>query len=527
MLDALADVVTVDSNSTDSARQGILNESSAASYSGQAPMSTVDSQPGVPTKDNFDPVGPGLRNRKATAPSNEMPAPPPPSKGAFGRFANAFRRHHTDEKDVKRREKERRMQQRVRNEPSRMDIIDRMDLSGLGASLFHHDSPYDACSPHSNRNSRRAPVNAFDHTIDPMTGQPIGYRNNAGGSSAQGRAGLSPLAAATMRKMSDNAGDVPDDGKGTSLLAANGRSRSQPSGQVPLLGRNQTSSSTATNVVSTAETESNDAASSLSHNSTIDRDVEAERAYRNNRGYFTQSSNASRARADLANPNADIWGVSSEPWQDFAQPTSKRLDVPSSRTSGDGLASAASSIFDMEAVMTGKQPTSRKTTGASALGGGSVSAGESSSTSAQNDGPKRSKSLIKRIKHARQYGNVPPPDDDVVQRAEAVAAANGTRATSGGQKRVINHHHSPSTPPLQNSSPQFNGVTLTDGPSVGRSGTLRAGSGNGYSAPRSPGSREMSRPGSNQGGSNLGRNGSIFNRIRGGKSRERDVAVAR
>lgn len=38
--------------------------------------------------------------------------------------------------------------------------------------MFHHDSPYDACSPHSNQQSnRRAPIRAFDPSVDPVTNQ--------------------------------------------------------------------------------------------------------------------------------------------------------------------------------------------------------------------------------------------------------------------------------------------------------------------------------------------------------------------
>ena len=36
--------------------------------------------------------------------------------------------------------------------------------------VFHHDSPYDACSPQFNRgNNRKAPINAFDRSEDPIT----------------------------------------------------------------------------------------------------------------------------------------------------------------------------------------------------------------------------------------------------------------------------------------------------------------------------------------------------------------------
>lgn len=43
-------------------------------------------------------------------------------------------------------------------------------ISLLIFSVFHHDSPYDACSPQFNRgNSRKAPINAFDRSEDPIT----------------------------------------------------------------------------------------------------------------------------------------------------------------------------------------------------------------------------------------------------------------------------------------------------------------------------------------------------------------------
>lgn len=462
-------------------------------------MSAMEPVPTVPTKDTFDPVGPASRNRR---PSNGQQAPPPPAKGnGFGgRFANAFRRHHTDDKDAKRREKEKRMQRAIDEaQPTRMDVIDRMDLSGLGASLFHHDSPYDACSPHRNHNSRRAPVNAFDPNVDPMTGLPIGQPRN--GSASGSRPGLSPLAQATMRKMSDNAGGVGSDGKDQRLLSStsSGRGRSGVSGQLPRLNRNQTTSS-----AGQSENDTNDAASSVSHSSTVDRN------------YYNAPSNVSRGRADIANPNADVWGVSSEPWQDFAQPASNKNDAISRRSSNDGLRSSASSVFDMEAVLTGK-PSVRQPIGGSSLANGTVSPGESSGGSASGtgnkDGPKRSKSLVKRIKYARQYGNVPPPDDDVVEHAEALAAQNGSRSASGGsaRHRGFAHHHSPSTPPLQQQSPSLGQGTTT----MQRSGTLKAnGNGGNTSAAQN-------------GSSNLGRKNSVFGRFRGKSREQRDVAVAR
>ena len=307
-----------------------------------------------------------------------------------------------------------------------------------------------------------------------------------------------------MRKMNDSAGDLEGTGKDQKMPS--GRGQSSTTGQLPRLNRNQTTSSSA----GQSEIDNNDAASSVSQSSTVDR------------GYYNAPNNVSRGRADVANPNADVWGVTSEPWQDFAQPASNRRDANSRRSSNDGLRSSASSVFDMEAVMTGK-PSTRQPIGGSSLANGAVSPGESSGGSAtgtgNKDGPKRSKSLVKRIKYARQYGNVPPPDDDVVEHAEALAAQNEARSISGGGARhrgFAHHHHSPSTPPMQSSSPSLAQGTT----SMQRSGTLKAtGSGGDASyASGHAGTRNES---------NLGRKNSVFGRFRGKSRDQRDVAVAR
>lgn len=43
-----------------------------------------------------------------------------------------------------------------------LDTIDRMDVTGFfGPGSFHHDGPFDACTPHRNKNTKKAPVAAF------------------------------------------------------------------------------------------------------------------------------------------------------------------------------------------------------------------------------------------------------------------------------------------------------------------------------------------------------------------------------
>ncbi|CDO96370.1 unnamed protein product [Kluyveromyces dobzhanskii CBS 2104] len=45
--------------------------------------------------------------------------------------------------------------------PKNVDVIDKLDVTGLFGGAFHHDGPFDACTPHRNKNSKAAPVMAF------------------------------------------------------------------------------------------------------------------------------------------------------------------------------------------------------------------------------------------------------------------------------------------------------------------------------------------------------------------------------
>jgi hypothetical protein len=497
--------------------------------------------PAVPTKDSYDPLSGG--------------AMPPRSMGA--RFAAAFRRQTSEEKEIKRKEKERRMRgemSRHESKSSRMDVIDKLDMSGIHGSssesraaksaavlaclltrcsaVFHHDSPYDACSPHANRNMRRAPVGAFDASIDPMTGKPYVRGGGAAASSRPGASGksgnLSELAQGTLRKMSQSSGlSIGDDVVGVPTLSSGaGGAR-------------------------------DDDAASESH-SIIDRDVEAERNFRSSRQEWGNEGRS--GRSDAANPHAEIWGVASEPWQDFAAPAAR----PSRSNGKGGLAppsgpsSRASSVYDMEAVMTGR------TGGAAAQGNGDDNAqldipGVSpfperdwGAPGGSGEGPKRSKSLIKRIKVARrecpvtgagvqrltlhpENPNVPAGD-----AADVELAALDRPAARRGYSAGPGHRHSPSSPPLTTDGygNGGSGVSSGVGNSLGRSGTLRP-----RAAPRenySPGvtpqanGEEASDYTSAGGaapssGAGVARNNSIFGRFgkgRGGKGAERgEVAV--
>jgi hypothetical protein len=139
VLDALSDVVTVSSpvSSPQKTTYPSTHDSfSSVSYSGQAPMTAYEPTPSVPTKDHhFDPLGQrGVRSRDKELP--EAAAPLPPSK-TMTKIANAFRRQTPGEKETKRREKEKRMNKAIDDstiKSSRMDVIDRLDLSGIHGS---------------------------------------------------------------------------------------------------------------------------------------------------------------------------------------------------------------------------------------------------------------------------------------------------------------------------------------------------------------------------------------------------------
>ncbi|GMF07737.1 unnamed protein product [Ambrosiozyma monospora] len=60
------------------------------------------------------------------------------------------------------RHKSSRKRDPVMDKPKNLDTIDKLDVTGFfSGGGFHHDGPFDACTPHRNKNSRAAPVMAF------------------------------------------------------------------------------------------------------------------------------------------------------------------------------------------------------------------------------------------------------------------------------------------------------------------------------------------------------------------------------
>jgi len=52
------------------------------------------------------------------------------------------------------------------------DVIDRLDFTGVGTAMFHHDGPFDACAPSRNRFRTKAPMAAWSAAPDGTPDQP-------------------------------------------------------------------------------------------------------------------------------------------------------------------------------------------------------------------------------------------------------------------------------------------------------------------------------------------------------------------
>ncbi|CDK26663.1 unnamed protein product [Kuraishia capsulata CBS 1993] len=73
-------------------------------------------------------------------------------------------RHHKDSspKRSSRHRSSRSKKQTEIEKPENLDTIDKLDVTGFfGGGAFHHDGPFDACTPHRNKNTKAAPVMAF------------------------------------------------------------------------------------------------------------------------------------------------------------------------------------------------------------------------------------------------------------------------------------------------------------------------------------------------------------------------------
>lgn len=129
--------------------------------------------------------------------------PPPPYEEAAGKEAalkdypreksgSSSHRSHSDPSRTHRSrrkshsDKDRRHKSSSKTSPSKkhpepvkaknLDTIDRLDVTAFFGGGFHHDGPFDACTPHRNKNSKVAPVMAFP-ADGPNTSIKGGQRN--------------------------------------------------------------------------------------------------------------------------------------------------------------------------------------------------------------------------------------------------------------------------------------------------------------------------------------------------------------
>lgn len=72
--------------------------------------------------------------------------------------------HHSSSKNHERSTSSRTKKDKKKNlaiVSKNVDTIDKLDVTGLFGGSFHHDGPFDACTPHRNKNNKAAPVLAF------------------------------------------------------------------------------------------------------------------------------------------------------------------------------------------------------------------------------------------------------------------------------------------------------------------------------------------------------------------------------
>ncbi|KAL6949995.1 hypothetical protein ACO0QE_000664 [Hanseniaspora vineae] len=72
--------------------------------------------------------------------------------------------HHRDENGTRHRSSSSSKKKSKSTKPviaKNVDTIDKLDVTGLFGGAFHHDGPFDACTPHRNKNTKVAPVLAF------------------------------------------------------------------------------------------------------------------------------------------------------------------------------------------------------------------------------------------------------------------------------------------------------------------------------------------------------------------------------
>lgn len=140
-------------------------------------------------KHHRDPPKPPQPNHKPVPPHpprDTKPAPPPsyaevagsstkdyPREKASSSSSSSSRPHRSHSDSARRHEtshsrlgksssKRKSSKKKVEpHKPGNLDTIDKLDVSAFFGGRFHHDGPFDACTPHRNKVGKNAPVLAF------------------------------------------------------------------------------------------------------------------------------------------------------------------------------------------------------------------------------------------------------------------------------------------------------------------------------------------------------------------------------
>ncbi|KAK6455116.1 Pal1 cell morphology protein-domain-containing protein [Scheffersomyces xylosifermentans] len=86
------------------------------------------------------------------------------SSGRSGSSGSGTRHHHASSHHHKSSSSRNKSPSKKKPEAIKaknLDTIDKLDVTAFFGSGFHHDGPFDACTPHRNKNAKSAPVAAF------------------------------------------------------------------------------------------------------------------------------------------------------------------------------------------------------------------------------------------------------------------------------------------------------------------------------------------------------------------------------
>lgn len=90
-----------------------------------------------------------------------------PRRDREGEHHHRERRSHSESDHRKHRERSSRLNKKSPKKEIKvtkaknLDTIDKLDVTAFFGGGFHHDGPFDACTPHRNKNAKQAPVMAF------------------------------------------------------------------------------------------------------------------------------------------------------------------------------------------------------------------------------------------------------------------------------------------------------------------------------------------------------------------------------